>query len=173
MQREEDGPPNVRPPLEPENSTRKTDPSPVSEPFAAEPSLTDLLKVIKESDARLANWVGSFREVIRDEIETNAKKQRSELETVFGTLSQAIGDSERRVVEAMNHGFADLDRRAEKRHDDLRGAVSELAKKVSDYHLVSQELQARGYELERSAAGADDEQSQDRDTQVDIAEAGQ
>ncbi len=163
----EDGPPNVPNPPEPENSTRKTDPSPVSEPLAAEPDLTAVMAAIKASDERVANWMGSFRQLMR-----------SELETVFGTLSQAIGDSEKRVIDTMQKEFASLDRSMSNEIGKVRGALGELAKDVRAHrevigeHLtVSTEIRDRGYELQQSAI--DDEQTEDRDTQVDIAEAGQ
>lgn len=146
----------VPPAPEPAESTRQTDPCPVSEALG-DPLLEirDALRAMRDRDERNANELF--------ELHQKVSGYEGKLDLAFGVLSEKIGESESRIVDVMKREFAGLDRSLSKEIGDVRGALGELAKdvmahrEVIDEHLaVSTELRNRAYELSKNEATADE-----------------
>jgi hypothetical protein len=133
----EDDPPliPVEPAPEPATSTRRTDPTPSEDVDDVLGEIRTALRAMRERDERNAN------ELMR--LSQSVNSFEGKLDLAFGVLSEKVGASETRIVDAMRRELASLDRQTQRYVDDhVRGPLGELANNVSairdalDHHVT-------------------------------------
>lgn len=125
LEYEEDPPPlrPVEPAPEPATSTRRTDPTPSEDVDDVLGEIRSALRAMRERDERNANELMRLSQAVSG--------FEGKLDLAFGVLSERIGASETRIVDAMKRELASLDRQTQRYVDDkVRGPLGELARDV-------------------------------------------